>query len=143
MNQLDLTSSCFFDPIPDQGATNMNSGYFSTNFSKKPNKKITYKRIKRELIGAEKTKESLREAISFKHIKIEELMRSYVDYLIEDKQLYVVLDCIELVQNSYSYLYKNFSYFIFILYQGKIMPHTREYSIEHKIRMVQGSHFCD
>jgi hypothetical protein len=112
MNQLDLTSGCFFDPILDHEATNMNS----ENFSEKPDKKIIYRRIKRELIGAEKTKKSLKEAISFKHIKIEELMHSYVDFDIKDKQLYVVLDCIELVLHSsyfiferkHFYLYSNF-----------------------------------
>ena len=88
MNQLDLKSDCFFDlsEVLD-AASNMNS----------VNRKMKRRRINRNLIGAEMTKETLREAISFKHIKIEELMHSYVDYLIMDKQLYVVLDCIELV----------------------------------------------
>jgi hypothetical protein len=88
MNQLALKSDCFFDlsEVLDT-APNMNV----------INRKMKRRRINRNLIGVEKTKESLREAISFKQIKIEELIHGYVDYLIMEKQLYVVLDCTELV----------------------------------------------
>jgi hypothetical protein len=44
------------------------------------------------MLGIDKLKESLREAIAFTHIKLEELMHSYVSYFINNKQLYVVLD---------------------------------------------------
>jgi len=70
----------------------------TTEFNKYPNKII--KRINRKEIGLDKLKQSLKEVIAFKLIKIEELLYNYVDFYIKDKQLYVVLDFIDLV-NKY------------------------------------------
>jgi hypothetical protein len=54
-------------------------------------------RINRELIGTEKMKQSLREAIAFTKLKNENLMHNYISHCIEDKQLYVFIDSIVLV----------------------------------------------
>ena len=53
------------------------------------------------MIGKAKAKESLKEVIAFKLIKIEELMQNYFDFYIKDKNLYVVLDSIDLVNKTY------------------------------------------
>ena len=80
---------------------------FNTNFSSlKPelnnysNKII--KKINPKQFGLDKLKQSLKEVIAFKLIKIEELLYNYVDFYIKDKQLYVVLDFIDLV-NKYKF----------------------------------------
>ena len=70
----------------------------TTEFNKYQNKII--KKINRKEIGLDKLKQSLKEVIAFKLIKIEELLHNYVDYYIKDKQLYLVLDFIDLV-NKY------------------------------------------
>ena len=61
---------------------------------------LIIKKINRKEIGIDKLKQSLKEVIAFKLIKIEELLHNYIDYYIKDKQLYVVLDFIDLV-NKY------------------------------------------
>ncbi len=95
---------CF---VIDKKKSNKNT--FNTNFSslrpefdKYPNKII--KQINREEIGLDKLKQSLKEVIAFKLIKIEELLYNYVDFYIKDKQLYFVLDFIDLV-NKYHFKY--------------------------------------
>ena len=45
-------------------------------------------------------KQSLREAIAFTKLKNENLIHNYISHCIEDKQLYVLIDCIDLV-NKY------------------------------------------
>ena len=45
-------------------------------------------------------KESLREAIAFTKLKHESLIHNYVSYCISEKQLYVYINCIDLV-NKY------------------------------------------
>lgn len=112
-------NKCFFDLSEVLDPANINSIC----------RKIRRRRINRKLIGAEKTKETLREAISFKHIKIEELMHNYVDYLIMDKQLYVIMDCIELVFAIplFFYLFKSFFSNLFSFYFKKnLCPFTTE-----------------
>ena len=49
----------------------------------------------------EKMKQSLRETIAFTKLKNETLMHNYISHCIEDKQLYVFIDYIDLV-NKYS-----------------------------------------
>ena len=93
---------CF---VIDKKKSNKNT--FNTNFSslkpelnKYQNKII--KKINREQVGLDKLKQSLKEVIAFKLIKIEELLHNYIDFYIKDKQLYVVLNCIDLV-NKYKF----------------------------------------
>ena len=63
---------------------------------------LIIKKINRKEIGIDKLKQSLKEVIAFKLIKIEELLHNYIDFYIKDKQLYVVLDFIDLV-NKYKF----------------------------------------
>ena len=93
---------CF---VIDKKKSNKNA--FNTNFSslkpesnKYQNKII--KKINREQVGLDKLKQSLKEVVAFKLIKLEELLHNYVDFFIKDKQLYVVLDFIDLV-NKYKF----------------------------------------
>ncbi len=60
-------------------------------------KRKIFKKINRDLIGTEKIKQSLKEAIGFKLLKIEELMHNYIDDFIKEKQLFVVLENVEKV----------------------------------------------
>ena len=65
---------------------------------------LIIKKINRKEIGLDNLKQSLKEVIAFKLIKIEELLHNYIDYYIKDKQLYAVLDFIDLV-NKYHFKY--------------------------------------
>ncbi len=55
------------------------------------------RKLNRDKLGTDKLKQSLREAIAFTSLNMEELMHNYVDYFINVKQLYVVLDFVEKV----------------------------------------------
>ena len=50
------------------------------------------KKINRDLIGPDKIKQSLKEAIGFRLLKIEELMHNYIGDFIKEKQLFVILE---------------------------------------------------
>jgi hypothetical protein len=52
----------------------------------------------------EKMKQTLREAIALTKLKNENLIHNYISHCIEDKQLYVLIDYIDLV-NKYSLSY--------------------------------------
>jgi len=60
------------------------------------------KKINRDLIDPNKLNQSLKEAIAFKLIKSDKLMHNYIDYYINEKHLYVVLDSIDLVNIFFS-----------------------------------------
>ena len=53
--------------------------------------------LNHESLGLDKIKQSLKEIIAFTRIHIEELMHNYLSYFIEEKQLYVVIDVIDMV----------------------------------------------
>jgi hypothetical protein len=55
------------------------------------------RKLNHDKLSIDKLKQSLREAIAFTNLKIEELMHNYVSYFIEDKELYVVLDFVQQV----------------------------------------------
>ena len=56
------------------------------------NRKII-KQINRDEIGTEALKISLKEAIMFTRIQNEDLLHNYLRYFIEEKNLYVVMEC--------------------------------------------------
>ncbi len=60
-------------------------------------KRKIVKKLNRDKLGIDKLKQSLREAIAFTNLNMEELMHNYVSYFIEDKELYVVLDFVQQV----------------------------------------------
>jgi hypothetical protein len=55
------------------------------------------KKINRDLIGPDKLKQSLKEAIGFKLLKIEELMHNYIGDFVKEKQLFVILENVDKV----------------------------------------------
>ncbi len=55
------------------------------------------KKINRDSIGTDKSKQSLKEAIAFELLKIEELMHNYISYFIKEKQLFVILENVDKV----------------------------------------------
>jgi len=77
---------------------NVNNLENNIDFNKYSRKIV--KKINRDSIGIEKLKQSLREVIAFKLIKIEELMQNYFDFYIKDKNLHVVLDSFDLVNKT-------------------------------------------
>jgi hypothetical protein len=70
------------------------------------NRKII-KKINRGLIGADKLKLSLREAIGFKQLKLEDLIHNYIGDFIREKQLFVLLEDVEKVKIYFLSLKKN------------------------------------
>ena len=67
------------------------------------NRKII-KKINRDLIGPDKLKLSLKEAIGFKQLKIEELMYNYISDFIKEKQLFVILEDVEKVKFIFCFI---------------------------------------
>jgi hypothetical protein len=59
------------------------------------------KKINRDFIGTDKIKHSLKEAIAFKQLKIEELMHNYLSDFIKERQLFVILEDVDRVNNLF------------------------------------------
>ena len=53
------------------------------------------KQINRDILTDEQLKSTLKEAIMFTRIKNEDLLHNYLRYFIEDKQLFMVMNCIQ------------------------------------------------
>ena len=53
------------------------------------------KKINRDILTDEQLKSTLKEAIMFTRIKNEDLLHNYLRYFIEDKQLFMVMNCIQ------------------------------------------------
>ena len=64
-------------------------------------KRKIIKKINRDLIGTDKIKQSLKEAIAFKQLKNEELMHTYLSEFIKEKQLFVILQDFEKVNQLF------------------------------------------
>ncbi len=92
----------------------------------------------------EKMKQTLREAIALTKLKNENLIHNYISHCIEDKQLYVLIDYIDLVNKySLSYYWLQIGNKFLTLKLEKIRSISRRFNwIEHKIRMVQRSYIC-
>ena len=62
------------------------------------------KKINRDLIGTRKIKQSLKEAIAFKQLKNEELIHNYLSDFIKEKQLFLILEDVDRVNQLFVYL---------------------------------------
>ncbi len=63
------------------------------------------------MIGADKLKLSLKEAIGFKQLKLEDLIHNYIGDFIREKQLFVLLEDVEKVENLF-FIFKKKNNFI-------------------------------
>ena len=64
------------------------------------NRKII-KKINRDFIGVDKIKQSLKETIGFKQLKNEELIHNYLSDFIKEKQLFVILEDVDKVNQLF------------------------------------------
>ena len=71
--------------------------FIPINFSIYQKKRKIIKKINRDLIGTDKIKQSLKEAIAFKLLKNEELMHSFLSDFIKERQLFVILEDVDKV----------------------------------------------
>ena len=70
-------------------------------FSYSTKKRKIIKKINRDLIGTDKIKQSLKETIAFKQLKSEELIHNYQSDFIKEKQLFVILEDVEKVNQLF------------------------------------------
>ena len=70
-------------------------------FSYSTKKRKIIKKINRDLIGTDKIKQSLKEVIGFKQLKNEKLIHNYQSDFIKEKQLFVILEDVDKVNQVF------------------------------------------